>query len=105
MSRQDDINHQLNILNIHRRNLQHLLQQRAIQGVNTPQGTLTQIDMTRDSIVNTKAALKHYGVSVEDVPGIDTDIASTVTITLPIDVYKEIKDIVEKYGITLPEIT
>lgn len=98
-----DIDHQLNLLSIHRTNLRHLLKQRAEYGTLVPIHVTSQIDNERYLVADGKATLKQHNVIVEDWPGIDYDERHTITITLPVEIYDQIRAIVAIYGIEIPE--
>ena len=69
MASQDDINHQLNLLQINRRNLAHYLRQRDTLGeAYTPPGTLNGILETRGNIKRIKQILRDWRVPVQDKP-------------------------------------
>lgn len=71
MPSQEDINHQLKLLEIHRRNLKHYTDQQAIMGVAfTPPHVTHGIREAYKNIRQIKAILKKWGVSFEDL---DTD--------------------------------
>ena len=69
MPSQDDTKHQLNLLEINRRNLSHYLKQRDTLGeAYTPPGTLNGILETRANIKRIKGILNGWGASIEDNP-------------------------------------
>lgn len=69
--RQRDINHQMTLLQTHRRNLAHWRAQAKDHGGISLAPLITHNGMIaeRDGIARTKAALAALGVAVEDLPG------------------------------------
>lgn len=68
MTRYADIADQQELLKIHRRNLQHLLKQEAVHGINTPSAIASGIDTARAQIARIKGILRGWAVAVEDHP-------------------------------------
>jgi len=65
----EDIAHQQNLLQIHRRNLAHYLRQSAQHGATgAPVSVLNGILDTQNEIQRIKAILRGWGVAVEDQP-------------------------------------
>lgn len=77
MASQEDIEQQQDLLSTHRRTIAHLLRQAAAHGGETyaPVSVANGMYEARQNIANTKAALRSWGVEVEDLPD---DIASVV---------------------------
>jgi hypothetical protein len=67
MPGQEDINHQLKLLQTYRDNLRHALNQQAHFGALTPAMVINDIRDTRQNIRSIKATLKKWGVSFEDL--------------------------------------
>jgi hypothetical protein len=70
-ARQHDIDHQMNLLKIHRANLAHYrAQARAFGGIDfAPPMTRNGMNEQRDSIARIKQALGRLGVEIDDLPG------------------------------------
>ena len=69
IARQADIDHQMNLLNIHRRNLAHLRAQMKELGAFTPPYVRNGIGSAQDEIANRKFILRSYGVTVDNLAG------------------------------------
>lgn len=92
-------------LAIYRGNLTNtLLKQRAFHGSLTPPGVINGIADARNNINQLKAALYRLGVQTTDIPGVDYDIDTDITITVSRSVYEQMRSILEPYGIELPEV-
>src|SRR5690349_11953304 len=77
MPSQEDIDAQLRLLVIHRRNLALLLSQRAqIGSLNVPLHVYNGIDDERDKIRRIKETLRRWGVAVEDLPDDEEGVPS-----------------------------
>src|SRR5262245_31938092 len=77
MPSQDDINHQQELLAIHRRNLAHYLGQQAQLGkAVTPLGILNGILEERANIKRIKGILRGWGVAVDDHPDDELTVAA-----------------------------
>src|SRR5579859_974279 len=70
MARQDDIQHQRSLLEIHRRTLGHMLRQAAAYGgVDfAPSATTHTIRTARADIERIKEILRGWGVTIDDLP-------------------------------------
>lgn len=70
-ARQADIDHQMTLLTIHRRNLAFLREQARYHGGNAaaPLATQNGIQDARASIAGHKRSLREMGVEVDDLPG------------------------------------
>ncbi|HJZ48050.1 MAG TPA: hypothetical protein VKE41_12820 [Roseiflexaceae bacterium] len=70
MPSQEDINHQLRLLEIHRRNLAHLVKQAAHYGGEdeTPVYIANSLQENRDNIRRIKGILRGWGTAVVDGP-------------------------------------
>lgn len=101
-----DVQHQIGLIKIYRRNLELLTRQRAAFGNNlVPQHINSGIEEARDKINGIKTILReHYNVVVEDMPGIDFDDVEMITIRVDRITYNKIKLIVGDYGIELPDV-
>lgn len=67
--RQRDITHQLNLLDIYRRNLKHYRNQAELMGAFAPPMVGHGIREAQQGIEKAKAALRSYGQAVEDLAG------------------------------------
>lgn len=68
MPSQDDIDATQELLRTHRQTVQLLLEQQAKLGVYTPPGVLIGISEARQAMSQAKAALRDWGITVEDLP-------------------------------------
>lgn len=101
-----DIEHQKHLLAIHRGNAQHYLNVIAQNGSLAPIGAINGLASERARIYQIKQALREYYhiTDVDDIPGLDYDIEEQVQIKIDKSLYLRIREIVEKYGIQLPNI-
>lgn len=101
----DMIDHQIELIKINRRALTStLLPQRATHGSLTPQGVILGIEQARHNIQDSKALLHSWDIHVADMPGVDFDLSSTITIQVDRSTYDRMRDILAQYGIDLPEV-
>lgn len=68
-ARQEDIAHQMSLINIHRRNLAHLRAQMRELGAYAPPYVRNGVQSAIDEIANRKDILRSMGQSVDDLPG------------------------------------
>ena len=68
-ARQDDIAHQMNLINIHRRNLAHLRTQLRELGAFAPPYVRNGVADAIAAIANRKGILRKMGQAVDDLPG------------------------------------
>ena len=68
-ARQDDIAHQMTLLNIHRRNLGHLRAQLRELGAHAPPYVRNGVADATDEIAKRKGILREMGQAVDDLPG------------------------------------
>jgi hypothetical protein len=68
-ARQADIEHQMNLLNIHRRNLGHLRAQLRELGAHAPPYVRNGVQDAMREIASRKAVLRDMGQAVDDLPG------------------------------------
>lgn len=59
--------HELAMIDIHRKNIRIYQRQLAILGVNTPSHVIYSIDSSRESIARSKEYLSKNGVKIEDI--------------------------------------
>jgi len=107
MPSQEDINHQLNLLSLHRRALTGaLLPQRTSFGASlVPQHIMFGIEENRESIARIKQVLLRWNVPVEDIPNVDYDSPEdTITVEVDRATYDRMCQILAPYGIVLPEL-
>ena len=65
--RQEEIAHQLSLLNIHRRNIGHLSRQMRELGAYTPPYVRSELEDARANIASIKRTLRAAGVAVDDL--------------------------------------
>lgn len=101
-----DIEHQKNLLAVHRGNAQHYLNMIAQNGNLTPIGVINGLASERARIYQIKQALReYYHISdIDDIPGLDYDVEKQIQLKMDKSLYLRIREIVEKYGIQLPDI-
>ena len=68
-ARQADIEHQMTLLNIHRRNLGHLRAQMKELGAFAPPYVRSEVGGRMDDIARIKGILRDMGQAVDDLPG------------------------------------
>jgi len=87
MATEDDIQHYQKRLSIYRRNLTLSLEKEARLGLSMPSHLLVEIDEIRESIRQTKATLRIWGVVVTDHPDDDDKVSlpggSSIALPLP----------------------
>lgn len=79
MLNDDDVSSQQQLLQVHRRTLAHLLQQVAAHGciAFASPATANGITEARSGIARCKAALRRWGITIEDLPGDEEEPLST----------------------------
>lgn len=83
MPTQEDIQHQMNMLEIHRRNIRHYQGQMRMLGPHTPPGVFSGLETERRGVARIKSILRGWDLLVSDT---EIDTASGWEIEMGVEV-------------------